>query len=242
MISWQTRVANNFSSFADTYDGVCALQNDVAKKLAELLPDKAQKILEIGCGTGIFTRYLVEKYPKSEIISSDISTEMLSITKKKYPKITTVELDANAPKINEKFDLIVSSMTLHWLEDLEKSLKTISSFLSNDGELIYSTPYSNALWQWTRTLQNLNIKSGIINFPETLKNQSIKTSRIKYKDTLDFLKSIKYTGSGTSNKQYDTLRFAELRKACVAFDNQARLGVDWKICYNRLKPSDFIFL
>ena len=70
-------IGRNFSRYAHTYDNHAQLQKLMAEKLASFLPnDTSEQILEIGCGTGLFTKYLLAKQAK-KIFLNDISTGMI---------------------------------------------------------------------------------------------------------------------------------------------------------------------
>jgi len=59
------KIGRNFSKYAPTYDTHAQLQKLMAEKLASFLPnDTPEQILEIGCGTGLFTKYLLAKQAK----------------------------------------------------------------------------------------------------------------------------------------------------------------------------------
>lgn len=78
-------------------------------------------VLELGCGTGKNTKWLVEKANK--IIGLDFSQEMLSKAKEKVnsPKVTFIKANLLQPWMvdNEFADLITSSLTLEHIKDLD---------------------------------------------------------------------------------------------------------------------------
>ena len=54
------KIEVNFSKYAHAYDKHAQLQKMMAEKLASFLPNAMpKKVLEIGCGTGMFTKYLL---------------------------------------------------------------------------------------------------------------------------------------------------------------------------------------
>ncbi len=50
------------------------------------LSTELPKILDLGAGTGLFSNYVINKYPKAELILVDISEKMLDIAKKNFNK------------------------------------------------------------------------------------------------------------------------------------------------------------
>jgi len=110
----------------------------------KMLPDlTGKKILDIGCGTGIFT-FLLEGYNPLKITGLDISESMLSIAKQKAEqrnsKATFIVGDASYTDqyVNEKFDLIFSSTTSHYIENLDKLFESMKKCMEDNGHIILS--------------------------------------------------------------------------------------------------------
>lgn len=85
---------------------------------------KNKTILDIGCGTGIYSSLMAKE--AKNVLGIDISSEMLSKLKEyikefNIANITTKEIDFKNFDINYKFDIILSAMTpaISTKEDLE---------------------------------------------------------------------------------------------------------------------------
>jgi 2-polyprenyl-3-methyl-5-hydroxy-6-metoxy-1,4-benzoquinol methylase len=107
-----------------------------AISLRETLNDiKFDNCLEIGCGTGKNTEWLLTK--GHQITAIDLSEEMLTIAKKKISNnnVQFIKLDINESWTftNEKFDLIVCSLVLEHIENLNRVFKLISENLTKNG-------------------------------------------------------------------------------------------------------------
>ncbi len=109
-----------------------------------LLPQlTGKKILDIGCGTGIFT-FLFDEYKPSKIIGLDLSESMLDIAKQKAEqgdsKATFVLGDATYANkyVEEKFDLIFSSTTTHYIKDLDTFFENLGKCMEDNGSIILS--------------------------------------------------------------------------------------------------------
>ena len=68
-----------FDASAPSYEAHAGVQRDVAARLARLLPDLARpRVLELGCGTGLFSRHLVARYPEGRFVLTDAAPAMLA--------------------------------------------------------------------------------------------------------------------------------------------------------------------
>ena len=112
--------------------------------IKELLPElKGKSVLDLGCGTGIFS-FLFEPFGPEKIVGIDLSEEMLKIAeqkkKEKQSKVTFLSGDAKnaACYVKEPFDFIYSSTTTHYIDDLEMLFLNISKCLKPDGTCILS--------------------------------------------------------------------------------------------------------
>lgn len=71
-------VIQAFSEKSDSYTTWAAFQKEAAGRLSGWLPDRFNgTVLEVGAGTGLFTKYLIGKYPDVSILITDASEGML---------------------------------------------------------------------------------------------------------------------------------------------------------------------
>ena len=105
------------------------------------MPDvKDKKILDLGCGYGENDKYYKELGAKS-VLGLDISTHMIEMANK-YNKLKDINYKVVAMeyinKINDKFDIVISSLAFHYVKDYEKLINDIYNLLNDDGILIFS--------------------------------------------------------------------------------------------------------
>ncbi len=110
---------------------------NITKELANLKKTNL-KILDLGAGTGLLTKYLFERYPESEFTLIDISEGMLKLAKNRfegYKNFKYIVDDYLEHEFNDRYDIIVSSLSIHHLEDSDKKklYKTIYNLLNSDG-------------------------------------------------------------------------------------------------------------
>ena len=109
-----------------------------------LLPDlKDKAILDIGCGYGNFCQFAACQ-GASHIIGIDPSKNMISEAKKLNPhnNITYQCIPLELSNFKEsQFDLIVSSLAIHYIEDFLSVVKKISSWLRKNCYFIFSVEH-----------------------------------------------------------------------------------------------------
>ena len=114
--------------YNDTYDFIC---NNVIKN--------NPKLLEIGCGPGNITKYLLSKRPDFDIFGIDIAPNMIKLAKKNNPTARFAIMDSRQiDDIKTNFDGIVCGFCLPYLSQTD-SLKLITDCynLLNENGLIY---------------------------------------------------------------------------------------------------------
>ena len=145
---------NQWSEIYDTNDN--KTRDLEAKALrASILPDSKLDILEIGCGTGKNTEYLLTQANK--LIGADFSTEMLSKAKQ---KITAQNVEFRQMDLRESwdfaensFDLITSMSVVEHIPDDKGAIQKMWHLLKPGGVLLLSVPCAvNASEEYT----NLN--------------------------------------------------------------------------------------
>ena len=107
-----------------------------AISLRETLNDiRFENCLEIGCGTGKNTKWLLTKGQK--ITAIDLSEEMLSKAREKISndnvRFLKVDINEDWTFTNEKFDLVVCSLVLEHIENIDRIFKLISEYLIENG-------------------------------------------------------------------------------------------------------------
>lgn len=109
-------------------------QQMIVEELLPLLKGiEGKTVLEIGSGTGLLTKKLSFK----EIDALDLSAGMLSYASKRIKNVNFIKSGFLEYKTDKKYDLIVSSSTLHWM-DLREAKDKIESLLNPAGTYVLS--------------------------------------------------------------------------------------------------------
>lgn len=143
-------VSRRFSASAPTYEAHAFVQHRVAEKLSLLVPpsDRVARILEIGCGTGILTRYLLQSFSHATIDAIDLSPRMIATASAQLAAAPTINwhvADARFYRSRHRYDLIVSSSALHWIDPLIEGFHNISSLLKKDGRFAFALMLNGTL-------------------------------------------------------------------------------------------------
>lgn len=106
-----------------------------------LLPEvTGMKVLDAGCGPGAYTEWLLDN--GADVTAIDYSEEMLSVAQKRAGGRARMFLaNLNEPMTflnNEEFDMILSSMVLHYLKDWRVTFSEFSRILKSGGEFVFS--------------------------------------------------------------------------------------------------------
>jgi ubiquinone/menaquinone biosynthesis C-methylase UbiE len=117
-----------------------AYWEDIENFCSFLVPENAS-VLEIGCGTGD----LIARIKARKRVGIDYSNNMIEIAKKKYPGMDFMVMEAENLIFNEKFDYIILSNLIGYLEDIQQIISELKKVSHAHTKLIVT--YYNFLWQ-----------------------------------------------------------------------------------------------
>lgn len=123
--------ASAFTQYAQAYDAMrrrlipCfdEFYGAGLRLIAEWQTQDTFRVLDLGAGTGLFSTMILERFPKAEIHLIDASTGMLDQAKERFqgnPSITYGVADMVSAELGGPWDLIVSALAIHHLEDRAK--------------------------------------------------------------------------------------------------------------------------
>lgn len=121
----------DLSQYHDTFDLFCAA---IGKTNAE--------VLEIGCGPGNITRYLLNKRPNLKILGTDLAPNMIELAKINNPGAEFKIFDCrDIGKLVQKYDAIMGGFCLPYLsrEEAIAMIADASKILRPKGILYLST-------------------------------------------------------------------------------------------------------
>ena len=113
-------------------------------ELKNMLPDfHGKRVLDLGCGFGWHCRYAVENGAAS-VVGVDISRRMLAEAANKTHSSLIQYLCLPIEKLDfpeNSFDIVISSLALHYIESFEGVISRISHCLACGGDLIFSVEH-----------------------------------------------------------------------------------------------------
>lgn len=96
----------------------------------------ADIILDTSCQDGSFLYQLKEKHPDVKVSGIDISEKDIEIAKKNLPSGKfNLSSNKNIPYNKQSFDLVISSLTLHHMDNSVSSLKEMKRVLKEEGRI-----------------------------------------------------------------------------------------------------------
>ena len=133
-------IARGFSKAARHYDANAHVQALVARDLLMLSRTGAPKtVLELGCGTGLYTRMLLGSFPEVTVQAVDISDAMVRVAREQIESPRASFLCADAVTFAQgRYDLVTSNASFHWFCDLACTIRNVRGMLNEGGVLTFS--------------------------------------------------------------------------------------------------------
>ncbi|HWV12258.1 MAG TPA: methyltransferase domain-containing protein [Sphingobium sp.] len=244
------RISEAFGAAAEHYEDHAGPQRAAAALVADLAqrqkPAGVERILEIGCGTGLLTRDIQQRWPTAELLVTDLSPEMLARTANgAFVAGTFLAMDGEAPAFEgEWFDLILSSLAFQWFDDLEEAIARLVSLLKPGGSLIFSTMGKGSFAQWRVAHDVCGLTPGVPDYPSIAE---LAAMLARYEDAFAFeedcalhcggarglIAHLKGIGAVVSSEGRKPLSPKDLRAVMAAFD--ARGGGDvYQLLFGRV--------
>jgi len=140
------KIRRAFDRAADSYDDAAVLQQEVCGRLLQRLEYirlSPRRMLDAGVGTGEAVAPLMKRYKQSDLVALDMSEAMLAKASAqgsllRRPDLVCADLE-QLPFADNSFDLIFSSLSLQWCNDLQTTLQGLLRVLRPGGLLMFTT-------------------------------------------------------------------------------------------------------
>lgn len=109
--------------------------------VSRLVGHKFNRIIDVGCGSGMSTKALMEVWKDAQIIGVDLSEDMLQKAKEELPECTFYQKDCSQ-RLDEfgTFDLIFSNAFMQWLPNQEEFIANSFQMLNDGGVFATQIP------------------------------------------------------------------------------------------------------
>lgn len=132
------------------------LKEEVGSRIADRVYDIARDFplaLDIGCGRGYIAQHL-DKETVGKIFQTDIAEHALKNSlETDIPTVNILADEEFLPFQENTFDLVVSSLSLHWVNDLPRALEQIHYVLKPDGVFVGAMFGGDTLYELRCSLQ-----------------------------------------------------------------------------------------
>lgn len=211
-------IKKRFGKKLSSYHQEAVVQKDIAQKLADIFsqiyPQRIQKALEIGCGSGFLTKEFILRTKIDELYLNDIADSAQIETEKVLSKLATTNYqfllgDAELLDFPSQLDLVFSSSCLHWFNDLQSFFEKVHGHLQKDGVLAFSS-FGEYNFEEIKHSLGISLKYYSLQEQVDLLNNGFEvlkavewTESIRFETPMDVLKHIRKTGTNAlSNKPF----------------------------------------
>ncbi len=141
-------VTQRFKSVINKYSKNAVIQKEMAERLVNMslfyLSGSEPDMLELGCGTGILTKEIVQRYTFQRYTANDLVREFEPLIADvcrtcSHAEFSFIAGDAEHIDITHKQDVIWSGATIQWITDLESLFSRIRKMLKPKGYFIFSS-------------------------------------------------------------------------------------------------------
>jgi len=144
-----------FSKSAQYYDELygelgkdySAEANKAHKLIQKYKKSKGKRLLDVACGTGIHAGHLSKYY---KVDGLDLDAKMLSVARKKHPKIRFMQGDMTSFDLGRQFDVITCLFSsigyVKTKSKLDKAIRTMNKHLLPGGVLLVEPWFTPEQW------------------------------------------------------------------------------------------------
>ncbi len=233
-------IIDRFGRHAKTYSSVATVQAYAASQLAVSLQTLSPaSILEIGCGTGLLSQHLLRQFPNASCLLTDMAWPMLQechsfLSSLSLANVNLACMDGERLSVDSSFDLIVSSMTLHWFSDFYTSCQNIIKQLTSGGRFVFTLLGDSSFSEWHAICKSENVPIATPIFPsvESLLNHfpamDIRVERHQktYPSVHAFLHTLRQLGATSTRPGYAPLSVGSLRKLLRQFNQEITISYE----------------
>ncbi|HEV7522470.1 MAG TPA: class I SAM-dependent methyltransferase [Candidatus Angelobacter sp.] len=147
-------VTTHWNEFASGYDPIMSSDpayRDLLTRIVERIPENAQNILDLGCGTGALTKLCHLVHPQARIVGLDPALKMLEEARIRIQTSKVSFQEGSAADLSmfpsHSFDAVVSNFALHHLSHDDKKVcaREVFRVLRPGGWFIYGDQHCSVM-------------------------------------------------------------------------------------------------
>jgi len=258
----QQQVRAAFDGAAETYDAAAFLQREVCERLLEKLDVvrlEPEIILDVGTGTGQAINGLRKRFKKAHVVAMDLSENMLLQSAKhgsffSKPSLLCADV-ASLPLADNSVDLVFSSLSLQWCNDLGGAMAEVLRVLKPGGLFVFTSFGPDTLKELRLSWQKIDDKTHVNSFIDmhdvgdtllqqgyaepVMESEVITVNYTKMDDLMMDLKNIGANVKSEGQRQGLTTAntLAQLRQNYEAFRLGDALPASYEIVYGHAWKS-----
>ncbi len=226
-------IKSKFRKSIKTYSDNAPVQLYMAHKLAKYVTKDYKNILEIGSYSGFLTKEIIKKVNFENYLALDI-VDSYEYIKNLSPKIKFTVADIEQIELKEKYDLIISSSSLQWCNNLKAVIKKLKSYLSPEGHIMIAIFGKKNLYEIKEAFGISLDYPDISDIKQLFCDNAIIFEEIKtleFSSSHELLRHLKYTGV---NSFKNKLTYSQIKEKMKILEEKFQN----KLTYNPLYIID----
>jgi ubiquinone/menaquinone biosynthesis C-methylase UbiE len=154
------QVAREFTTWSESYDRsilqwllFAPSHRVLLKRIREAAGERPIKMLDVGCGTGLFASKVRKSLPRAEVWGIDLVADMLTQGQPRWRfhrgHVLPVQGDSERlPFASESFDIVTCANSFHHYPRQDRAVAEMRRVLRPGGRLMIVDGYRDSLWGW----------------------------------------------------------------------------------------------
>ena len=235
-------IEQRFSKAANTYNNQAKAQKIICQNMLGLLKqhidDDVKKILEVGAGTGIMTRLIIENIHPDAMIINDLchNTTQYFCELKQKCEMSFMLGDAETIDFPKGMDMIIGCSCIQWFNDIPAFFDRSHDILTENGLLAITTFSNNNLKEFSEVTGNGIAYASSHQLKEMISSKyeilhfSQQEIEITFDTPYDILRHLKQTGvTGTCNQSWTK---GKVEAFCREYSEKFSTGSEVRLTYS----------
>lgn len=240
------KVAKAFGLKAAHYEQFALFQARTIRHLITRYGDSIQNNqfwVDLGCGTGLFSKILQEHKKKASIIGLDISAESLKFSSQSTRYSVLADIEA-VPFKNEAINGFVIASVIQWISDIKRCMHNLHKCLAKKGIVLFSVFTNESFYELNTVKRSFGLTVPVSlpsedSFLEILKRcefSIVNCDTIEhtyyFPTAIDALKSI--SGYGATAAADTLMTRNKIKQLCIEYENKFRCEKGIPVTYQAI--------